>query len=208
MGEQRPQIGKWPTRHVEWPTLGLVIACYLAFGVGTTVAADLWLPLGMAVVGVAMALHSSLSHEVLHGHPFKNSTLNAALVFPAIGIFVPYLRFKDTHLDHHLDSRLTDPYDDPESNYLYAEDWDQLPAWRQRLLLVNNTLIGRLLIGPLVGQVGFMHSDIKAIRAGDRRVLAGCGMLRRLLWWSGGWRPMARCRSGLSCSAPTRPYRS
>ncbi len=158
---------------VEWPTLLLVAGCYGLYALGTVWAAQLWLPLGMALIIVALALHSSLSHEVLHGHPFENKMLNAALVFPAIGVFVPYLRFKDTHLAHHLDSKLTDPYDDPESNYLYAEDWLSLPRWRQAVLLFNNTLVGRLLVGPLVGQVCFMTCDLRDIAAGDRRVLAG-----------------------------------
>ncbi len=172
---------------VEWPTLVLVAGCYGLYALGTVWAAQLWLPLGMALTIVALALHSSLSHEVLHGHPFQNKVLNAALVFPAIGLFVPYLRFKDTHLDHHLDSRLTDPYDDPESNYLYAEDWQALSKWRQAVLLFNNTLVGRLLVGPLVGQVCFMVSDWQAILGGDRRVLAGwlwhVPAVLVVVWW-------------------------
>ena len=52
------------------------------------------------------------------GIRFKNIHLNAALVFPALSFTIPYMRFRDTHLAHHVDSRLTDPYDDPESCYL------------------------------------------------------------------------------------------
>ena len=130
--------------------------CYGLYALGTVWAAQIWLPLGMALTVVAMALHSSLSHEVLHGHPFENKVLNAALVFPAIGLFVPYLRFKDTHLDHHLDSRLTDPYDDPESNYLYAEDWRRCQNGAGWCSCLTTRLLGRLLVGPLVGQICFM----------------------------------------------------
>lgn len=172
---------------VEWPTLVLVAGCFGLYALGTVWVAKLWLPLGMVLTIVALALHSSLSHEVLHGHPFESKTLNAALVFPAIGMFVPYLRFKDTHLDHHLDSRLTDPYDDPESNYLYVEDWHALPKWRQSVLLFNNTLVGRLLVGPLVGQICFMVSDWQAIWRGDRRVLVGwlwhVPAVMLVAWW-------------------------
>ncbi|GAA6179348.1 fatty acid desaturase [Shimia sp. NS0008-38b] len=158
---------------IEWPTLLLVAGCYAAFVIGTVWLAELWLPLGMVVTVVALALHSSLSHEVLHGHPFENELINAALVFPSLGVFVPYLRFKDTHLAHHLDSQLTDPYDDPESNYLYAEDWDELSKWQRMMLLTNNTLAGRMVLGPLVGQICFMKTDWRDVCAGDRRVLAG-----------------------------------
>ncbi|SFM45048.1 fatty acid desaturase [Shimia aestuarii] len=172
---------------VEWPTLGLVILCYGAFVSGTVWLAAWWLPAGMVVTALALALHSSLSHEVLHGHPFRSRFLSEALVFPAIGLFIPYIRFRDTHLAHHLDSRLTDPYDDPESNYQDPAVWAQLPAWRQKVLTFNNTLAGRLLIGPLVAQEAFMRADWRAIRAGDRAVLKGwlwhIPSLVLALWW-------------------------
>lgn len=174
-------------RRVEWPTLAVLLFCYGVFALATTWGAALWLPLGMAGATLAMALHSSLSHEALHGHPFENKVLNAALVFPAVGLFIPYLRFQDTHLAHHLDSKLTDPYDDPESNYLYSEDWQALPWWRQRLLLANNTLAGRMALGPLIGQLCFMAQDARAIARGDRRVLAGwlwhIPALAVVVWW-------------------------
>jgi fatty acid desaturase len=122
---------------------------------------------------VAIALHSSVQHEMLHGHPFRNPTANALLVFPAVGLLVPYLRFRDTHLAHHLDAVLTDPYDDPETNYLDPAVWNRLPRWHRAVLKMNNTLLGRLLLGPAVGMAAFVAGDVRAIRAGDRRVLAG-----------------------------------
>lgn len=155
---------------VEWPTLCLVLAVYSVWG-----TALLWLPawLAVPVLALAIALHSSLCHEALHGHPTRHAALNAALVFPALGLVVPYLRFKDTHLAHHLDSRLTDPYDDPESNYLDPAVWRALPGWRRALHRINNTLAGRLTLGPLMGQAAFMATDWRAIRTGDRHVLRG-----------------------------------
>jgi len=160
-------------RAVEWPTLGLLILCYTVWAVGTTWAAGWFLPLGMVMVTLAAALHSSLCHEALHGHPTRARWLNEALVFPALTLSIPYLRFRDTHLAHHQDSILTDPYDDPESNYLDASVWERLSPVTQAVLNLNNRLIGRLLIGPLVGQVAFMAADWRAIRAGDRAVLRG-----------------------------------
>ncbi|ALG89373.1 MULTISPECIES: fatty acid desaturase [Actibacterium] len=157
----------------EWPTLALAGLCYGAWGLGSTWLADLWLPLGVGVTALAIVLHSSLSHEVIHGHPFRNRTLSAALVFPALSLCVPYLRFRDTHLAHHRDAILTDPYDDPESNYLDPGRWERLPRPVQAVLGANNTLAGRLLIGPVIGQAAFMAADLRAIRSGDRSVLAG-----------------------------------
>ena len=160
-------------RAVEWPTLTLLGICYAVWGIGTTLAAGWFLPLGMVMVALAAALHSSLCHEALHGHPTRARWLNEALVFPALTLWIPYLRFRDTHLAHHQDSILTDPYDDPESNYLDAGVWERLSPVTQAILNLNNRLIGRLLIGPLVGQVAFMAGDWRAIRGGDRTVLRG-----------------------------------
>ncbi|MGB0440833.1 MAG: fatty acid desaturase, partial [Paracoccaceae bacterium] len=89
----------------EWPTVFVLLATYVVWLAGITVLAQLWLPLGIVAVALASAQHASISHEVLHGHPFRNRHLNAALVFPAVSLVVPYMRFRDTHLAHHRDSR-------------------------------------------------------------------------------------------------------
>ena len=91
----------------------------------------------------------------------------------AVSLVVPYMRFRDTHLAHHRDSRLTDPYDDPESNFLDPDRWAGLSAPHRAMLRVNNTLAGRMVIGPLLGQIQFMAGDMRAIWAGDRRVALG-----------------------------------
>ena len=175
------------TALVEWPTLALVVVCYGAFVAGSVWLAEWWLPAGIAVTTLAIALHSSLSHEVLHGHPFRSRLASEALVSPAIGLAIPYVRFRDTHLAHHLDSVLTDPYDDPESNYQDPAVWVRLPVWRRAVLNFNNTLAGRLLIGPLIAQEAFMRADWAAIRSGDRAVLKGwlwhIPALVPAVWW-------------------------
>lgn len=161
-------------RHaVEWPTLTLLIACYAVWALGTTWLSAVWLPAGVIVTAVSVAMYSSLQHEIIHGHPFRNPVLNAALVFPGLSVLIPYLRFRDTHLDHHLNADLTDPYDDPESNYLDPAVWNRLPRPLQAMLIFNNTLLGRLLIGVAVSQVAFMLGDWRAARAGDWRVRRG-----------------------------------
>lgn len=158
---------------VEWPTLLLTCAVYAGWAAATTWAAALWLPLGIALATLCIALHSSLTHEMLHGHPFRDRRLNEALVFPCLGLFVPYRRFRDTHLAHHRDERLTDPYDDPESNYLAPQVWRGLPGWVRAVLGFNNTLLGRIIIGPLVGLAAFWRSDWRALRRGERAVARG-----------------------------------
>lgn len=174
-------------RLADWPTLLLLILTYAVWGAATLWVADWSLTLAIALCAIAGAQHSSLSHEVLHGHPFRSPVLNGALVFPALTLAVPYLRFRDTHLAHHNDETLTDPYDDPESNYLDPEVWHTLPAWRRKLHFVNNTLAGRLVLGPLIGQVAFMKADWALIKQGDRRVLLGWLMhipaVALVFWW-------------------------
>lgn len=157
----------------EWATLAVAGLCYGAWACGTTVLADLWLPGGIVLTTLAIALYSSLQHEILHGHPFRNRLLNEILVFPGLTLFIPYLRFRDQHIEHHNDSHLTDPYDDPESNYLDPAVWARLPGPVRRILRFNNTLLGRLLVGPAVSMVGFVSGDMRAIARGDRAALTG-----------------------------------
>jgi len=158
---------------VEWPTLSLIVACYAAWGVSLFFIPTVSVALAVLVCTICIALHSSLQHEVTHGHPFNERRLGEILVFGSLNLLIPYLRFRDTHLAHHMDARLTDPYEDPESNYLDPAIWRTLPKIAQRALSFNNTLIGRMAIGPIVGQLAFMTDDWRLIRDGDRSVLRG-----------------------------------
>jgi len=172
---------------VEWPTLGLIAACTALWIAATAYAADLGLWLAVPLTALTLTLHSSLQHEVLHGHPFRSQALSDALVFPAVGLFVPYQRFRDVHLAHHNDETLTDPYDDPESNYLDPAIWAGLPGWLRRVYLFNNTLAGRMLIGPAIGIARFYADDWRLVRAGDTRVARayvwhGLGLVPVLAW--------------------------
>ncbi|MFP7674314.1 fatty acid desaturase [Marivita sp. S0852] len=175
------------TRRAEWPTLLVLALTYLLWGGATVWVADWSVPLAVVICTLAGTQHSSLQHEALHGHPFRIPALNAALVFPALTLFVPYQRFRDTHLAHHQDEALTDPYDDPETNYLDPDMWIRMPAWRQGVYRLNNTLAGRLLLGPSLGLIAFLRSEARLIRAGDHRVLIGwiwhLPAVAIVLWW-------------------------
>ena len=154
----------------EWPTLLVVAGVYVGFWFSTTILAETSVLVGIFCTAIVIAQFSSLQHEVLHGHPFRNQRLNEALVFPSLTMFIPYQRFRDTHLAHHHDEILTDPYDDPESNYLDPEVWIRLPTLVRAVLQLNNTLGGRILFGPLVSMVTFLRGDWTEIRAGNRQV--------------------------------------
>ncbi len=178
---------RYPARLVEWPTLLLLILCYGGWVIGTTWLSSVSLVAGFVLTTLMITLHSSLQHEVLHGHPFRSRRLSEAAVLPAPGLMVPYMRFRDTHLAHHRDARLTDPYDDPEANFLDPEHWGRMPGWKRAALNFNNALLGRLIIGAAISQIVFMGSDLRAIRRGDRAVLAGwlwhIPGVALILWW-------------------------
>ncbi len=157
-------------RAVEWPTLLIFAATYAFWAGSTTILWSLSPLLAILAAAVAIAQFSSLTHEVLHGHPLRSQTLSEALVFPGLTVFVPYLRFKDLHLKHHFDPDLTDPYDDPESNYLDPDVWARLSVPLRTLLRFNNTLFGRMLFGPAISAHALFRNDLAAIRRGDRRV--------------------------------------
>jgi len=154
----------------DWPTLGL-LAVFVIVWVGALMLPAGWGVTKFVLLVLALTLHSSLSHEVLHGHPFGHAGAETVLGLWQPGILVPYLRFKRTHLAHHMDANLTDPYDDPESNYLDPAVWHSLPRWRRALLRINNTLAGRMVLGPLTGMTSFVLGDIAAARGGARVIV-------------------------------------
>lgn len=178
-------MGDRPTEF-EWPTLLVVIYAYGLWAVGTT----LWdhsAILSVALIAVALAQFSSLQHEVLHGHPFRNRHLNEALVFPAFMLLMPYERFRDLHLQHHFDPTLTDPYDDPESNFQDPAVWARLSRPVRALLWFNNTLLGRMLVGPAVGLWSLIRGDWALIAKGApgvlRAWLLNAAGLVPVVWW-------------------------
>ena len=166
------------SRHgaAERPTLALLGLCHAGWA-GVTLGADaigLWLAVPLSAL--LLTLHSSLQHEALHGHPFRDPRLNHAAVFLALGLAVPYLRFRDTHIAHHRDERLTDPYDDPESNFLDPAVWARLSRPWRAALNANNTLAGRILLGPAIGLWRFWGEDARAVRRGDHAVARAWGL--------------------------------
>ncbi|MCZ8158758.1 MAG: fatty acid desaturase [Rhizobiaceae bacterium] len=164
--------GSSPRRNlkIEWPTIFLLVVCYGLWGTAGYLVYPHYPLAALVLMGIAVALHSSLQHEVLHGHPTRNARVNEALIFAPLGVFYPYRSYKRTHLQHHADERLTDPFDDPESYYRGTKDWENMPMFLRRLLVWNNTLIGRVLIGPCLMIVGFTASEWRLIGNGDRKV--------------------------------------
>ena len=171
MGSASIQTGRNPARRrrgVEWPTVALALLIYGGF-LGMTffhAAMPLWV--FAPVTAWLVAWHSSLQHEILHGHPTRSRKINRMLAVIPISLWMPYETYRLAHLRHHCDDALTDPLDDPESRYVTAADWDSLGRFGRWVLKLQKTLLGRLVIGPLWAVGYFFADEAVKLRAGDR----------------------------------------
>jgi len=130
------------------------------------------LPLG----GWLVAWHGSIQHEIIHGHPTPHRPLNEALGWLPLTLWLPYPLYRDSHIAHHRTGTLTCPVDDPESFYVTAAVWRRLPGPARWILVANNTLTGRLVIGPWLAVALFLSRQARKLVAGDTaawRVWAG-----------------------------------
>jgi len=154
---------------IEWPTVGLIAAAYAGLGglvwFHTMIPWWVILPVG-SYLG---ALHVSLQHEALHGHPTRSRRINELLVFITPHFWLPYARYRETHLAHHNDNYLTDPEYDPESYYMLPESWAKLSGFKKWLYTAHNTLAVRMLIGPAISIIRFWSSEFADIARGDRQ---------------------------------------
>ena len=189
---------------IEWPTLLMMFATY-AIWAGGTLAWEHSAALSLILTTLTITQFSSLQHEVLHGHPFANRHLNEALVFPALTLVVPFNRFRDLHLAHHFDPNLTDPYDDPEANYMDPKVWDQMSSPVKLLYRMNNTLMGRIFFGPAIAIYSLIKMDIALIAKGDRAVLwawvLNAGGVALVLIWVLGFTQMPLWAYGIAAYA-------
>ena len=176
-------------RRYEGPTWTVAIAVYGGWFLLTWNAAALpwWtvLPLGAFLT----AWHGSLQHEIMHGHPTSYGSVNAILATPPLALWIPFPIYRDSHLDHHLTPELTCPQGDTESFYVEAARWQRMGAPMRALLIYNNTLLGRLTVGPAIVQVRFWHDEVRRIAGGDRRYGGvwlghGAGVAVVLAWLS------------------------
>lgn len=159
------------SKKIEYLTLSLLIAVYLLWGLLTMLHALLPIWLLFPLLMVLLSFQGSLQHEVIHYHPTPSQSLNETLASPPLILYLPFMIYRDTHRQHHVLEHISYPNKDPESYYLTREHWQALPLWLQRLYIWNNTLLGRILIGPLLGVSSFLLAEFKKIRAGDEYTL-------------------------------------
>jgi fatty acid desaturase len=138
---------------------------YTAWGFLTWNAASLPWWLVLAPGGIVVCLHGSLQHEALHGHPTRSPLINTVLALLPLGLWMPYAVYRDSHLAHHRCAKLTDPSSDPESFYVPASRWRRWSRWKQRIYELNNTLLGRMLLGPWLVVSTFWANTLRDLRA-------------------------------------------
>jgi fatty acid desaturase len=157
---------------VELPTLALLVAAYAAW-LAVTYAYGRWPAWLVVPVGaLLLTLHSSLQHEILHGHPTRWRRVNHFLGIVPLSLWLPYERYRDQHLTHHINDRLTDPHDDPESCYWDPADWARLGRLSRGLVWIQQTLAGRVLVGPYWRIPRFLAAELRRVVAGEGSVRA------------------------------------
>jgi fatty acid desaturase len=156
---------------VEWPTVALAFVIYTLW-LGVTFwwrQIPAWALLGLGAWTIAW--HMSLQHEIIHGHPTRQRWLNLLIGTWPLALWLPFEVYRRTHLQHHNDTRLTDPLDDPESYYWSAQQWEGLGGLGRVIVRAQASLLGRLTIGPAWSMTRFWWFEARLIAGGDRRRL-------------------------------------
>lgn len=160
----------------SWPTFMVAAAVYggWIFGLLLIGRGIPWV--GFPLLIVMTAWHASLQHECTHGHPTRYFRLDLWLGMPPLSLWLPFCRYRETHLAHHRDEHLTCPTEDPESWYVTAEAWRRMGPAQRGLRLVLQTLIGRLLLGPAWSILRFWRDEAAVLSAGKPKRLAAWGL--------------------------------
>jgi fatty acid desaturase len=165
---------------VEVPTLLLALATYAAW-LAVTFAYRFWPLIIVAPLGAMLVtLQGSLQHEVVHGHPTRWNRFNRLLAIVPLSLYLPYERYRQSHLAHHIDQRLTDPLDDPESFYWTREDWARLTPLGRAVVRIHQTLAGRVTLGAFWSIGRFLRAEYRGVMA-NRPGVRGV-WLEHLLW--------------------------
>ncbi len=162
-------------RRIEWPTVLVATVIYGGWLAVIFNHETLGTPATVLLLSVLIAWQGSLQHEIVHGHPFNGPILNEIMGSVPISLRMPYRVYRRSHLRHHACGDLTDPVTDPESFFITATTWNRLPVVAHWLLIAHHTLLGRMVLGPLLENVSLWRDSVSEIRSGDGRLFR---------WWS------------------------
>ena len=121
----------------------------------------------MPVGAYLLAWHFSLQHEAIHAFRGVPAWLRFAAVFPPLGLWFPFPLYRKSHTTHHRDANLTIPGVDTESYYVRRADWERMSRIRRALLTFNQTMAGRLLVGPALRLWIMVTRESGRVRKGD-----------------------------------------
>jgi fatty acid desaturase len=177
----------------EWRTWLLIATVYSAW----VLAALEWRALGpfvgTALLTLATCWFMSLQHELIHGHPTRNGSVNHLFGLAPLAVWYPYDAYRCSHLAHHRDEVLTQPGTDPESNYIGETQFCELPMSFRPIWIAQRTVLGRLLLGPVMAIVPTwldmvrkpLRHDFTQCRAWAMHLLLLAGMLWGLQRYAG-----------------------
>ena len=151
----------------DGPTLLLALVIYSAWIALIWFNAVLPWWVIMPVGAYLIAWQFSLQHEAIHSFRGVPDWLRFAVVFPPLGLWFPYPLYRKSHSIHHRDQYLTVPGEDTETYYALQADWVRMGPFQRNLLVFNQTLLGRLTIGPLLRLYKLATREIGRVRRGD-----------------------------------------
>ena len=82
---------------IEWLTLGLFGGFYVAWLAVVLLHQRLPSLVSVALLALLGGFYMSLQHEALHGHPTSRRSVNTALAFAPLSLWLPYLRYRRSH---------------------------------------------------------------------------------------------------------------
>ena len=161
-------------RRIEWPTIALAVVIYGLWILATFFWRELPWPALAAAGAWIIAWQMNLQHEVIHGHPTPSRFWNDAIGIWPLSLWLPFSIYRTTHLRHHQDANLTDPFEDPESYYWTSAGWRDLGAFGRATARARSTLLGRVVLGPawmIARTVAATFRDAWSGKPGARAVL-------------------------------------
>jgi len=170
---------------VEWLTLGLFAGFYVAWLAVVLLHGRLPALVSVALLALLGGFYMSLQHEALHGHPTSKRAVNTALAFAPLSLWLPYLRYRRSHIVHHA-TELTDPQYDPESFYLRPVDWQSASLVKRSYILFTRTMVGRLSAGSVHSIGQYLMNEYRNVRMDHRarkRWAAHLSAAVLLAWW-------------------------
>ena len=152
---------------IEYPTVVLAAAVYTSWILLTYFHSCFPAHVLFVLGGIVITVQSSLQHETIHGHPTRLRILNKLIGYPPLSLWLPFEIYQASHLQHHKNESLTDPFDDPESGYITQQKWEDRSKLARMISLINATVFGRLLLGPCLVIGRFWHAELTALIEGD-----------------------------------------